>query len=147
MSTPTTWVPSPKLVAPLVVAPIAVVLEAVVPAVVVLGAWEAPTSSTNTRTSGSPTVLSLGGGAFTRPENVDLLTENGVTVWIDATFPIVKSRVSQCEHRPLAKDPVRFEELYRSRREFYSKAEFRVEVKEDNSRKALAELLKLPLFD
>ena len=97
--------------------------------------------------SGSPTVLALGGGAFTRKENVDLLSGNGVTVWIDASWSVVKSRVGQCEHRPLARDPVRFAQLYRSRREDYSKAEFRVEVKEDNSRKALVELLKLPLFD
>jgi shikimate kinase len=96
---------------------------------------------------GAPTVLAVGGGAFTKKENVDLLVENGVTVWIDAAFAVVKSRVGQCEHRPLAKDPVKFEQLYRSRREFYSKAEYRLEVKEDNSRKALAELLKLPLFD
>jgi shikimate kinase len=96
---------------------------------------------------GAPTVLALGGGAFTRDENINLLTDNGVTIWIDATFAIVKSRVGQCEHRPLARDPVRFEQLYRSRRQSYSKAEFRVEVKEDNSRKVVAELLKLPLFD
>ena len=35
---------------------------------------------------GMPTVLSLGGGAFTRPHNVEMLMENGITVWIDADF-------------------------------------------------------------
>jgi shikimate kinase len=96
---------------------------------------------------GLPMVLSLGGGAFTRQDNVDLLTENGVTVWIDTALPVVRHRVAGCEHRPLAKDPLRFEQLYHQRRPFYAKAEFRVEVNEDNSRKALAMLLKLPLFE
>ena len=95
---------------------------------------------------GTPTVLAVGGGAFTREENVELLIENGVTVWIDTALPVVRHRVAGCDRRPLAKDLVKFEQLYRDRREFYSKAEFRVEVSEDNSRKALAALLKLPLF-
>jgi shikimate kinase len=96
---------------------------------------------------GAPTVLALGGGAFTRQENVDLLTENGITVWIDTALSVVRHRVAGCEHRPLAKDPKKFEQLYHARREFYAKAEFRVELNEDNSRKALAALLKLPLFE
>ena len=92
-------------------------------------------------------MLALGGGAFTRQENVDLLTENGITVWIDTAFNVVRHRVAGCEHRPLAKDPAKFEQLYRDRRASYAKAEFRVELTEDNSRKALAALLKLPLFE
>src|SRR5688572_31925633 len=35
---------------------------------------------------GTPTVLALGGGAFTRADNVELLTENGITVWIDTAW-------------------------------------------------------------
>jgi shikimate kinase len=96
---------------------------------------------------GTPTVLSLGGGAFTRPENVELLTENGITVWIDTAFAIVRNRVASSNHRPLARDPVKFEKLYQARREYYSKADFHIEVSEDNSRKALADLMKLQLLD
>ena len=95
---------------------------------------------------GMPTVLAVGGGAFTLPENVELLNENGITVWIDTAWPVVRSRVSG-DHRPLAKDPVKFEQLYHARRKLYSQAEFRVELNEDNSRKALAALLKLQLFE
>jgi shikimate kinase len=95
---------------------------------------------------GIPMVIALGGGAFTQPEVVELLTEHGITIWIDAALPVVKKRVALANHRPLARDMKRFEELYRARREFYSKADFRIELKEDNSRRALAEILKLPLF-
>ena len=96
---------------------------------------------------GLPTVLALGGGAFTRQENIDLLKEHGVTVWIDTAFPVVQRRVSMSNHRPLARDPARFEALYNSRREQYSKAEFHIELKDDNSRRALEELLELKLLD
>lgn len=96
---------------------------------------------------GVPIVLALGGGSFTRPENIELLCENGITVWLDTTFSIVQKRVGYSDHRPLARDPKRFAQLYEERREMYAKADFRVEIKEDNSRLALAELLKLQLLD
>ena len=96
---------------------------------------------------GMPTVLALGGGAFTRPENRELLEEHGITVWIDTSFAIVQKRVGVSNHRPLARDPVKFEALFNSRRQEYAKAEFRIQLKDDNSRRALEDLLKLNLFD
>ena len=96
---------------------------------------------------GMPTVLALGGGAFTRTENRELLTEHGVTVWIDTAFAVVQKRVGMSTHRPLARDPARFEALYNARREDYAKAEFHIQLTDDNSRKALEDLLKLKLFD
>lgn len=96
---------------------------------------------------GMPMVIALGGGAFTRQDNIELITDNGISVWIDTSLSIVKKRVGQSEHRPLARDPEKFEQLFYARREAYSRAEFRVQVTEDNSRKALQELLKLRLFD
>lgn len=97
--------------------------------------------------TGNPLVLSIGGGAFTREENVELLTGNGVTIWLDTAFPVVKKRVSGATHRPLAKDPQRFEDLYQARREFYGKAEYRIEIREDDSRGAVQAILALGLFD
>ena len=96
---------------------------------------------------GTPTVLALGGGAFTRKENIDLLQDNGVTVWIDADYDIVRRRVQGSEHRPLARDPERFERLYRERRTFYEQAEFRVPVHANDSRAAVAELLRMNILD
>ena len=96
---------------------------------------------------GIPTVLALGGGAFTRPENIKLLHENGITVWIDTAFEVVRKRVQGSDHRPLARDMERFERLFRERREFYAQAEFKVSVPVNDSRAALADLLKLKLLD
>jgi shikimate kinase len=50
-------------------------------------------------------------------------------------------------HRPLARDPKKFEELFYKRREYYEKANYRIEVFDDNSRAALQAILKLPIFD
>lgn len=96
---------------------------------------------------GMPTVLSLGGGAFTREHNVEVLTDNGVTVWIDAEFETVRRRVSNASHRPLARDPELFRRLYYERRRFYEKAEVHVHVPGDDSRAAVNHLLALELLD
>lgn len=96
---------------------------------------------------GMPMVLSLGGGAFAQQENIDMLRENGITVWIDTDFDIVRRRVQGSNHRPLARDPQKFEELYYQRRSWYSQADFHVPVHLDDSRVALADVLKLNLFD
>jgi shikimate kinase len=95
---------------------------------------------------GMPTVLALGGGAFVREENIELLTDNGVTVWIDAPFEVVSKRVAMATHRPLARDPKRFAELYESRRASYERAEYHITVREDDSRRAVQELLALELL-
>jgi shikimate kinase len=96
--------------------------------------------------TGQPMVIALGGGAFTQQVNVDLINNNGVSIWLDATFAIVKRRVAPATHRPLARDPVKFTQLYEERRKFYEQADFRIEIVEDSSRLALAEILKLPIF-
>jgi shikimate kinase len=96
---------------------------------------------------GMPTVLSLGGGAFTRQHNVEMLTENGITVWIDVDFEVVRRRVAGATHRPLARDPVLFERLYYERRALYEQAEVHVHVPGENSRAAVDELLALDLLD
>jgi shikimate kinase len=96
--------------------------------------------------SGYPTVLALGGGAFARSENIEVVNNNGVSIWLDATLDLVRKRVGSSSHRPLARDPQRFEALYHARREFYAKADYRIPVVEDDSRAAAAAVLRLPLF-
>ena len=41
---------------------------------------------------GRPTVVALGGGAFTRDPNYELLEDNGVTVWLDCPLKVVEQR-------------------------------------------------------
>lgn len=94
---------------------------------------------------GKPTVLALGGGAFLREPNYKMLTDHGITIWIDCAFDIICNRVSQSTHRPLARDSEKLRRLYDARRELYARAEFRVETTGDSGSVA-REILKLGIF-
>jgi shikimate kinase len=95
---------------------------------------------------GKPMVLALGGGAFVLPANRKLLEERGVTVWLDCPFPRICARMEGQTHRPLARDPEKFQRLYDDRRNLYSKAEHRIEADTDDPAAIVAEILKLPIF-
>ncbi|MCU1325200.1 MAG: shikimate kinase [Bryobacterales bacterium] len=77
---------------------------------------------------GCPTVVALGGGAFVEPGNYELIENHGVTIWLDCEFEEIERRLaSQGTDRPLARDPVRFRQLYEARRSGYGRADYRVE--------------------
>jgi shikimate kinase len=95
---------------------------------------------------GRPMVLALGGGAFVDPDNRKLLEERGVTVWLDCPFHRISARMNGQTHRPLARDPEKFQRLYDGRRDLYSKAEHRIEADTDDPAAIVAEILKLPIF-
>ncbi len=93
-----------------------------------------------------PMVIALGGGAFAQEANLDLLDKNGVTIWLDCPLDKVQARVTDSTHRPLARDPQKFHQLYQDRREAYGKANFRIEVDTDDPAVIVAAILKLPIF-
>jgi shikimate kinase len=95
---------------------------------------------------GRPLVLALGGGAFIDPDNRKMLEERGVTMWLDCSFPRICTRLEGQTHRPLARDPDKFRQLFEDRREAYSKAEHRIEADTDDPSAVVAEILKLPIF-
>ena len=95
---------------------------------------------------GRPLVLALGGGTFINPANRGLLEERGVTLWLDCSFPRICSRLEGQTHRPLARHPDKFRQLYDDRRDAYSQAEFRIEADTDDAAAVVAEILKLPIF-
>lgn len=95
---------------------------------------------------GRPAVLALGGGAFTIPQNRELLANSGISVWLDCPFETVQRRVAQASHRPLARDPVAFAALYHDRRECYAQADIRVPVESDDPEVTVAALVAHPLF-
>lgn len=95
---------------------------------------------------GEATVLSLGGGAFAQPQNFELIQEHGVSIWLDCPLDIIRRRIAHETHRPLAKDPERFEALYHSRRAAYARADFRIEINSDDPCEVTRRISKLPLF-
>lgn len=97
--------------------------------------------------SGRPVVIALGGGAFVRPQNREMLEENGVTVWLDCPLEILEERVAGCTDRPLARDPVQFERLYEARRDCYACADFRIEAAAGTVEAVVDSICSLPVFD
>jgi shikimate kinase len=96
--------------------------------------------------SGHPRVISLGGGAFLSHENLDLVSNNGISVWLDCPLELIERRIAGFVHRPLARDPDQFRALFESRREGYSRADYRIEIQDDDVGAAVARILALPLF-
>jgi shikimate kinase len=96
---------------------------------------------------GTATVVALGGGAFVQPANVRLVAEHGVTVWLNCPFAVIVKRTNhQVSHRPLARDPERFEALYDERLAAYQRAEYHIPIENDDPSGAVAAILRLPLF-
>jgi shikimate kinase len=95
---------------------------------------------------GRPAVLALGGGAFLEPANRELVTGNGIAIWLDCPFETVQRRTSQASHRPLARDPEKFSALYHSRRETYALADMHISIEGDDPAVAVEAILGHPLF-
>lgn len=96
--------------------------------------------------AGQPMVVALGGGAFLRDENYDLLEDHGVTVWLDCPLELACRRIGSGAERPLARDPKKFAELYQARRPSYSRADYRVEVRSDDPEATATAIESLPIF-
>jgi shikimate kinase len=96
---------------------------------------------------GYPMVVALGGGAFAQTENVELIRDNGITLWLDAPFELVRQRVAGQTHRPLAVNPEKFAALYEARRASYVAADYRVAVEGNDAKATVEAILNLPIFD
>lgn len=95
---------------------------------------------------GVPTVMALGGGAAAQPENLELIENHGVTIWLSCPFDVVVRRVMQDDpNRPLARDMKSFEELFYARQQAYGRADFRFDS-DDKPETVVEAILKLPLF-
>ncbi len=79
------------------------------------------------------TVIALGGGAWTIPENRRLISQQKatLTVWLDAPFDLCWKRIVRTtQKRPLAQKMETAETLYRARRSDYSLADKTISVSE-----------------
>jgi shikimate kinase len=98
---------------------------------------------------GRPAVLALGGGAFAREANRELIADSGVTVWLDCPLETVRRRVAS-QHggvlRPLARDPEKFEALWTERRSSYELADVRIVIDCDDPEPAVNAILAHPIF-
>ena len=95
---------------------------------------------------GRPAVLALGGGAFVEPANRELVLGNGIAIWLDCPFETIQHRVGLASHRPLARDPRKFAELFHARRDAYRLADLHIAIEGDDPAVAVDAILAHPLF-
>lgn len=95
---------------------------------------------------GTPHVMALGGGAFIQERNFQLLKNNGITVWLDCPIEIVHRRLGEDITRPLAADRSKLAALYEDRRPLYSRADFRIDVNDDDVNAVVTRIVALPIF-
>jgi shikimate kinase len=79
-------------------------------------------------------VLSTGGGAFMSQKNREMISEFGVSVWLDADLEILWNRVKHKDTRPLlrtANPKATLTEIYNTRVPLYGLADLSVQAKPD----------------
>ncbi len=81
-------------------------------------------------------ILSTGGGAFLSPENRQMISERGVSVWLRADLGVLWNRVRHKDTRPLLRTEnphATLRALYDKRVPLYSKADLAVESDAETS--------------
>ena len=90
-------------------------------------------------------VLSTGGGAVLRAENMDALRSNWIIVCLEATPETILSRTSTSKDRPLLQvaDPLqKIRELYDLRRPYYEKADIIINTDDMGPLQVAEEIIK-----
>jgi shikimate kinase len=89
-------------------------------------------------------VISLGGGAFTQAVNQDLITQAGVSIWLDAPFDLCWERIQRdAVVRPLAANEEAARARFQQRIPIYEQATVRVRVTPNSFPEAITtEILK-----
>jgi len=70
--------------------------------------------------SRGPLVIALGGGAFAQERNrLTIAGSRALTIFLDSPLETLRERCAGLLHRPLARDPLRFAQLYLERQPIY----------------------------
>ena len=80
---------------------------------------------------GESGILSTGGGAFMQPANRQMISAQGVSVWLDAPLSLLWQRVRHKDTRPLLRTPdphATLAEMFELRVPVYALADLRVPV-------------------
>ena len=78
---------------------------------------------------GGPQILATGGGAYMDTETREMVSENGVSLWLSADIDLLMQRVSKKTTRPLLKNPNPrgvMEDLIKERYPVYSVADLEI---------------------
>jgi shikimate kinase len=75
-----------------------------------------------------PSVIALGGGAFTFEENRLVVRQLGRSVWLDCPLDVCLDRVRDDRSRPLLGDDAAMRALFESRRSSYQRADLIIQT-------------------
>ena len=78
--------------------------------------------------SGTRTVVALGGGTFCSDENRRIISSTGVSMWLDAPIDTLYRRCAGEETRPLFTSRSEMEQLLEKRRPSYEQTSLRIEA-------------------
>lgn len=96
--------------------------------------------------AGSSAVIAPGGGAITRGENREVMTQAGVMIWLDAPFELCWQRIQQDEVvRPLAATEKVARERYMQRLPLYQQASLRIAINSHQTPEEIAKAILLQL--
>ncbi len=90
-------------------------------------------------------VISTGGGAVLREENMRMLKKNAFIVCLFASPEVILKRTKGSEERPLLEvdnQKKRIEELLAIRRPYYEKADLKIDTSTLDSKKVVVEIVK-----
>lgn len=99
---------------------------------------------------GRPGVLSTGGGAFLAPQNREMISRLGVSVWLNADLNLLWDRVRHKDTRPLLRTPDPFgtlSALYQERVPIYAQADVTITSDRGLSLEAMARRVAQVLCD
>ena len=100
--------------------------------------------------TGTPCILSTGGGAFLSEVNRGLIAASGVSVWLRADLDLLWQRVRHKTTRPLLRTPnprATLQSLYEARVPYYALADLVVDSAPDISVEAMAQRVLETLRD
>jgi shikimate kinase len=106
---------------------------------------EAETEALHSLTGKPPAIIVTGGGIVTKAENIGLLRELGIVVWLDGDYETLRARIDRLADRPLlqtADPPASLSELLQARNPLYQNA---ADIRVDISQKASDEIAELIL--
>ncbi len=94
-----------------------------------------------------PTIISLGGGTTTQPQNLFLLDQHAATLlWLECPVDELLNRCAQMTDRPLFRDESSFRNLYQRRLPCYELAHFKVDSSAEPAR-VMEQILNLGILD
>lgn len=87
-------------------------------------------------------VVALGGGAFVEESNRSIVSELGVSVFLDCRLEVIQTRCPADGTRPLFQTPERVTNLYMARYPLYGKSDLSIDVSDIEPAQAADLILK-----